>query len=54
MLDYHYVEHHIEIVIHDKDYSLGTWQGHDEERPIEKRVESRKKKQLFYLNLETR
>ena len=53
--DYQYVEHHIEIVSHDRDYSdvdVHDWDmlsTKTEERPIEERAESKKKKKCFTL-----
>ena len=49
LLEYQYVDHHIKIVKHDRDYSnfvaheQGMLPTKTEERPTEKRAESKKK-----------
>ena len=50
-----YVDHHIEIVSHERDYSnadareQAMLQSKTEERPSEKRVERKKKKKFIYI-----
>ena len=53
MLDYQYVEHQIEIVSHDRDYSNAHEQAmlstKTEERPAEKHADSKRKNDGFTL-----
>lgn len=61
LLEYQYVDHHIEILSHDRDNSnvdvhkqamLSTKSDH-EERPTEKQADSKKENKCFYLNDKT-
>ena len=57
--DYQYVEHHIEIVSHDRDYSDVDVHAETCFRPrlkkdLLKSARRAKEKEMFYFNLETR